>query len=36
MSQFSQIRKSLDLHFVNQYTDSDVDESLERLNELMR
>ena len=36
MSQFSEIRKSLDLHQVNLYTDSDVDESLERLNELMR
>ena len=36
ITQFSEIRKSLDLHHVNQYTASDVDESLERLNELMR
>ncbi|OBZ65664.1 Kinesin-like protein KIF21B [Grifola frondosa] len=36
MSNFSEIRKSLDLHHTNTYTVSDVDESLERLNELMR
>ena len=36
MSQFSEIRKSLDLHHSASYTDSDVDESLVRLNELMR
>ena len=36
MSQFSEIRKSLDLHHSSHYTDSDVDESLVRLNELMR
>ncbi|KAI0672882.1 kinesin [Trametes maxima] len=33
---FTEIRKSLDLHHSNQYTVSDVDESLVRLNELMR
>ena len=36
ITQFSEIRKSLDLHHVNNYTSSDVDESLVRLNELMR
>ncbi|PIL24290.1 hypothetical protein GSI_14043 [Ganoderma sinense ZZ0214-1] len=36
ITQFSEIRKSLDLHHVNQYTSSVVDESLVRLNELMR
>ena len=36
MTQFSEIRKSLDLHHANHYTVSDVDESLQRLNELMR
>lgn len=36
ISQFSEIRKSLDLHHSNHYTVSDVDESLLRLNELMR
>lgn len=36
ITQFSEIRRSLDLHHVNHYTSSDVDESLERLNELMR
>ncbi|KAI0780599.1 kinesin [Trametes elegans] len=35
LNQFSEIRKSLDLHHANQYTVSDVDESLVRLNELM-
>ncbi len=35
INHFSEIRKSLDLHHVNQYTVSDVDESLVRLNELM-
>ena len=34
--QFSEIRKCLDLHHVNNYTSSEVDESLVRLNELMR
>ena len=36
INHFSEIRKSLDLHHANQYTVSDVDESLVRLNELMR
>lgn len=36
MTHFSEIRKSLDLHHANHYTVSDVDESLQRLNELMR
>ncbi len=36
ITNFSEIRKSLDLHHANHYTVSDVDESLERLNELMR
>lgn len=35
INHFSEIRKSLDLHHANQYTVSDVDESLGRLNELM-
>ncbi|KAH9945823.1 kinesin-domain-containing protein [Epithele typhae] len=36
MSQFTEIRKSLDLRPSTDLTDSDVDESLVRLNELMR
>ncbi|KAI0333577.1 kinesin [Cubamyces sp. BRFM 1775] len=36
INHFTEIRKSLDLHHANQYTVSDVDESLVRLNELMR
>ncbi|KAI8989755.1 kinesin [Trametes punicea] len=36
INHFTEIRKSLDLHHANQYTASDVDESLVRLNELMR
>ncbi|KAI0822724.1 kinesin [Trametes gibbosa] len=35
INHFTEIRKSLDLHHANQYTVSDVDESLVRLNELM-
>ncbi|KAI0372992.1 kinesin [Pilatotrama ljubarskyi] len=36
INRFTEIRKSLDLRHANQYTVSDVDESLERLNEVMR